>query len=112
MSEDETPADEPDGPGPDRRAEGRVREDDGAVDGADGGDGPVDDEGESPFLIIDVKERQSRQRIRELRQGEGPLAETIYDVLEDLYDEGHIADEVQPVVFIVREEPQSSRPED
>jgi hypothetical protein len=107
MSESDGPVDEPEGV----RGEGRG---DGGL-GAEGtpeteeeiegdGLGVVDGEG-SPFLIVDVEERQSRERIRELRQGEGPLAETIYQVLEELHDEGQLADEVQPVVFIVREKP-------
>ena len=107
MSENDGPADQPGG----AREEGQ----DGGSSVAEGrpeagepieGDelGVVDGEG-SPFLIVDVEERQSRERIRELRQGEGPLAETIYQVLEELHDEGQLADEVQPVVFIVREKP-------
>jgi hypothetical protein len=77
--------------------------------GPDGAHGAGDQEGGSPFLIIDVKQRQSRQEVRRLRQGEGPLAEQIYDVLEELYAAGHLADEVQPVVFIVREQPEPKK---
>jgi hypothetical protein len=61
-----------------------------------------DEEGEQ-VLVVDVEKRQSRKKVKKLRQGRGPLMDKVYDVLDELRAGGVIEDQVQPVVFVVRE---------
>jgi hypothetical protein len=57
----------------------------------------------APLLVVDVRKRQKRSRIRDLRRGEGRLLEQVKEMVADLRKEHAIEGKVQPIVLVVRE---------
>lgn len=53
-------------------------------------------------IIVDLG-KHKRKRVRRLRKGRGRLAGRVMDALDDLYAEGAVEGEAQPVVVIVRQ---------
>jgi hypothetical protein len=62
-------------------------------------------EQDSGLLVIDLEKRQSRKRIKALRQGHGKLLTRIEGIVAELVTSGTIKGNAQPVVIIVREAP-------
>jgi len=60
---------------------------------------------ESGLLVIDLEKRQSRKRVKALRQGRGKLLTRIEGIVSELVTSGTIKANAQPVVIIVREQP-------
>ena len=60
-------------------------------------------------VVVELK-KQSRKRIRRFRRNmDGKLADTIQHTLEALRTSGKIAENVQPVVFVVRQKVEPGR---
>jgi hypothetical protein len=60
-------------------------------------------------VVVELK-KQSRKRIRRFRKNmEGKLADTIQHTLEALRTSGKIGENVQPVVFVVRQKVEPGR---
>jgi hypothetical protein len=55
-------------------------------------------------VIIDLGE-QSRKRVKLLRKGQGKLLEQVNEAIRQLTASGKLASGAQPVVVVVREEP-------
>jgi hypothetical protein len=59
---------------------------------------------ESGLLVIDLEKRQSRKRVKALREGRGKLLTRIEGIVAELVTSGAIKANAQPVVIIVREQ--------
>jgi Family of unknown function (DUF6312)/Family of unknown function (DUF6200) len=69
----------------------------------------VEPQQEKGTIVVDLK-RQSRKQIRRLRRNmDGKLAGAIQETLDSLKSSGRLADNAQPVVFVVRQKKTSSR---
>ncbi|HVS12996.1 MAG TPA: hypothetical protein VMV46_03660 [Thermoanaerobaculia bacterium] len=97
---EETEASKPDAGGSDDDGGAEAGERSDLEGGEDLDEG--DDESER-VLVVDLEKPQSRKKIKRLRQGRGPLMDKVYEVLDELHASGYLADEVQPVVIVVRE---------
>jgi hypothetical protein len=58
-------------------------------------------------VIVELGVR-SRKQIKKLRQGRGPIRRTINGVLDDLRQAGHVAEDAQVVIVMVKERPDYS----
>jgi hypothetical protein len=65
---------------------------------------PASAQSESSLLVVDLDKRQSRKKVKALREGRGKLFKRIEGIVADLVAEGTIKAGSQPVVIIVREE--------
>jgi len=55
------------------------------------------------ILVVDIRKRQSRKRIRNLRKGKGSLMDEVQETVEELRANNAITGTVQPVVIVVRQ---------
>jgi len=52
--------------------------------------------------------RQSRKRIKRLSEGRGKLFEEVMETIEELRKSGQISGSAQPLIFVVKQEPEFS----
>ena len=55
-------------------------------------------------IIIDLG-KQKRKQVRRLRKGEGKLMDEVAGSIDELRRAGHVSDDAQPIIVIVREKP-------
>ncbi len=56
-------------------------------------------------IIVEVRKKQKRKRIKQLRKGRGKLFNQVEESMAELREEGAISDDAQVVVLVVREKP-------
>lgn len=54
-------------------------------------------------LVVDIGKRQSKKRIKNLREGHGALFNKVLETLAELKADGTIDSTAKPVVIVVRE---------
>jgi hypothetical protein len=59
-------------------------------------------------LVVDIGKRQSKKRIKNLREGRGALFNKVLETLTELKADGTIDASAKPVVIVVRERPKSA----
>ena len=53
-------------------------------------------------ILVDLG-RHKKKRIKKLRKGGGPLLDIVHSSLDELKSQGHVAENAQPVIVVVRE---------
>lgn len=69
--------------------------------------GEQNEKGGSP-VIIDLG-KQKKNRVKRLRKGRGRLMDDIALAMQELKEEGVVAEGAQPVIVVVREKDKKSR---
>lgn len=59
-------------------------------------------------LVVDIGKKQSKKRIKNLREGRGALFNKVLETLNELKADGTIDATAKPVVIVVRERPKAA----
>ena len=62
-----------------------------------------------PSTIVVDMGKKKRKLIRRLRKGRGKLMRDVNDLVDEMRDSGQLADDVQPLVIVVRQKRRKSK---
>lgn len=60
------------------------------------------------ILVVDLGKRQSKKRIKNLREGHGKLFDKVLETITELRSDGTLDPATKPVVIVVRERAKSA----